>query len=77
MSPWGAARELNANQPHQHHQHRNPGQLMLIMTIGLLPAACRTQWNQEFTALERTGGFMAFQLVRRIRDRDADGAGVS
>jgi hypothetical protein len=51
---------------------------MLIMTIGLLPAACRTQWNREFTAQAHwIRGFMAFQLVRRIRDRDADGAGVS
>jgi hypothetical protein len=34
---------------------------MLIMTIGLLPAACRTQWNQEFTALERTGSGVSWR----------------
>jgi len=33
-------------------------------------------WIRGFTALERTGsgGFMAFQLARHIRDREADGA---
>jgi hypothetical protein len=45
-----------------------PGQLMLIMTIGPRPDACRTQWIRDFTAPERAGsGFMAFQLARRTR----------
>jgi hypothetical protein len=30
---------MECNQSHQHHQHRIPGQLMLIMMIGLLPDA--------------------------------------
>jgi hypothetical protein len=36
-----AARAQSASQSRQHHQHRIPGQLMLIMTIGPLPDACR------------------------------------
>ena len=58
---WGIARARNANQS---HQHRIPGQQMLIMTIGLLPDAMepeihcvRTHWIP---------GFIAFLLVRRI-----------
>jgi hypothetical protein len=65
MSPCGAARPQNANQSPQHHQHRISDQLMLIMTIGLLPDAmkpgihcARTHWIQ---------GFMTFQLARSIR----------
>jgi len=45
----GVARARHASQSHQHHQNdqnhqnRSPGQPMLIMTIDLLPDACRTQ----------------------------------
>jgi hypothetical protein len=71
----------NTSQSHQHHQHRSPGQLKLIMKIGPLPDACRTQWNRGFTALGRAldpgfhcarthwiRGFMAFRRARRTRN---------
>jgi hypothetical protein len=62
----------------QHHPHqvRCPigllpdrsaaGRLPDVMDSGIHGA--RTHWIR---------GFMAFQLARRIRDRDADGAGVT
>jgi hypothetical protein len=70
-------------QSHQNHQHRMPGQLVLIMPIGPLADGSRTHWIRGFTALERAGsaldpgfhcvrtqwirGFMAFQLARCTR----------
>ena len=33
----------------------NAAEHKLIMKIGALPDACRTQWNRGFTASERTG----------------------
>src|SRR6185295_14515214 len=62
LTAFRPARARNAGQSHRHHQHRIPGQLMLIMAIGPLPDALkpgihgvRAHWIRGFTASERTG----------------------
>jgi hypothetical protein len=53
----------------------NAAWLELIMKIGPLPDALEPGFQCVRTHWIR--GFMAFQLVRRTPDRDADGAGVT
>ena len=52
---------MECNQSHQHHQHHIPGQLMLIMTIDLLPDALKPSFHCVRTRW--IPGFMAFQLA--------------
>jgi hypothetical protein len=48
----GVARAWNTNHLHQHHQHRIPAQLMLIVTIGPLPDALKPGNSLRWNALD-------------------------
>ena len=61
----GVARARNTSQSHQHHQHRVPGQLELIMMIGPLPDAMKPGFHCVRAHWIR--GFIAFRLARRTR----------
>jgi hypothetical protein len=74
--PGGAPRERERQyNSHQHHQNRMHSQLILIMTIGLLPDAVKPGFHCVRTHWIR--GFIAFHRVRRTPERDADGVGAT
>jgi hypothetical protein len=58
-------RALVSRSQHQHHQHRIPGQIMLIMMIGPLPDAVEPGFHRVRTRWIR--GFMAFRLAGRTQ----------
>jgi hypothetical protein len=74
--PSGATRERGRrHQSRQYHQHRIPGQLMLIMKLGPLPGRNETEIPLRQNALDP--GFHDVLAGPAHPDRNANGAGVT